>query len=105
MSIEKDMMVNYAAVDLLSEEINKHHQGIEASMDTLTGKLDLMESGWDGEDRETYAMRRREWDQRELEMRSALRQFNIEVLNAKLGYQGAEIQNRRIMDNVEIPKA
>ena len=96
MSIEKDMMVNYSAIDLLSEDINKHHRGIEASMDTLTGKLDLMESSWDG---------RREWNQKELEMRSALQQFNIEVFNAKLGYHGAEVQNRRIMDNVEIPKA
>ena len=32
-------------------------------------------------------------------------QFNIEVLNAKLGYQGAEVQNKRLMDDVEIPKA
>lgn len=105
MSIEKDMMVNYSAIDLLSEDINKHHRGIEASMDTLTGKLDLMESSWDGEDREAYAVRRREWNQKELEMRSALQQFNIEVFNAKLGYHGSEVQNRRIMDNVEIPKA
>ena len=105
MSIEKDMVVNYSAVDLLQEEINKHHRGIEASMDTLTGKLDLMESSWDGEDREAYAIRRREWEQRELEMRSALQQFNIEVLNAKLGYQGAEVQNKRLMDDAEIPQA
>ena len=38
-------------------------------------------------------------------MRAALQRFNVEVLNAKTGYQGAERMNVRLMDSVAIPGA
>lgn len=105
MSLEKDMLVNFAAIENLHAAINSNHQGIAASIETLTGKLNAMEGNWEGEDREAYAVRRKEWEQKEAEMRAALQRFNVEVLNAKTGYQGAERQNVRLMDSVAIPGA
>ena len=105
MSLEKDILVDFAAVRQLHEAINRHNRDIEASIDELTRKLNTLESNWEGEDRETYAMRRREWEQKDAEMRAALQRFNVEVLNAKTGYQGAERMNVRLMDSVAIPGA
>lgn len=104
MSLEKDMLVDFAAVRQLHAAINKYNGNIEASIGELTRNLNTLESNWEGEDRETYAMRRREWEQKEAEMRAVLQRFNVEVLNAEATYQRAERQNVRLLEGVAIPR-